>query len=96
MTRRCEAGVRIWWVARAMVRRPVPGSPSSTIHSRLWKCRSTAWQHLVHSSPEPTAVGSADDDETAAGLDRVAMSGAASCTCSTPPDSPRSIQLGRT
>ncbi len=33
-TRRCAAGVRLWWTARASVVFPVPGSPSSTSHSR--------------------------------------------------------------
>ena len=82
-------------MARAIVVLPVPASPCSTSHSRLWKCRSTAWQHFAHSSPPPTAAGSA---VTGAGLTArgFGTSGAASCTCSTPPAVPRSTQLGRT
>ncbi len=58
-TRRCAAGVRLWWTARAKVAFPAPGSPSSTSHSGVRKARSTAWRHFAHSGPDPTAAGSA-------------------------------------
>ena len=54
-------------MARAIVVLPVPGSPCSTSHSRLWKCRSTAWQHFAHSRPLPTAAGQRGDRRRAGG-----------------------------
>ena len=92
--RRCAAGVQHWWVARAMVALPVPelalqdepfagcGKPVDRLPA------------LHPQRPLPTAAGSAVRGEGVVELGRTAaISGAASCTSSTPPAAPRSTQL---
>ena len=93
-TRRWAAGVRLWWTARASVALPVPGSPSSTSHSRVRKAPVDGLAALrpqrARTRPRP---GSAGGGDRAGDCSRPAP-GRSAGRGATPPTRPPSVKLG--